>query len=266
MSSRRALAAEPLRSPPYLTFRRLLVPYDGSPPAKAALDVAIAFARYGSEIYVVNVVNETAVIVQSSAAGVFIDSTPALDALDAHVRSLLHTAHEHARRTSVDIVTDIVYGSPVNAINETVQACQCDLIVMGTHARAEIPTFFLGSTTDGVLRSAEVPVLTVRDGFASEAFAFSRVLFAIDASEAAAAARKIAERLALERHAQIIAYTAPPDVNAGSAIVRAAGTSNADLIVMGTHGRKALARLFLGSVAEHVVRNSGVPVLVVRGH
>ncbi|MDQ7820337.1 MAG: universal stress protein [Armatimonadota bacterium] len=38
----------------------------------------------------------------------------------------------------------------------------------------------------------------------------------------------------------------------------------ADLIVVGTHGRTGLAHVFFGSVAEHVVRHSPVPVLTVR--
>jgi nucleotide-binding universal stress UspA family protein len=38
-----------------------------------------------------------------------------------------------------------------------------------------------------------------------------------------------------------------------------------NLIVMGTHGRRRLSRLLLGSVAEKVVRTSRVPVLTVRG-
>ncbi|GGH17269.1 universal stress protein [Mucilaginibacter phyllosphaerae] len=38
---------------------------------------------------------------------------------------------------------------------------------------------------------------------------------------------------------------------------------NADLIVLGTHSRSGLDRLLMGSVAESVVRNSQVPVLVV---
>ena len=37
-----------------------------------------------------------------------------------------------------------------------------------------------------------------------------------------------------------------------------------DAIVIGTHGRGGLSRLLLGSVAEHVVRHAGVPVVVVR--
>lgn len=38
----------------------------------------------------------------------------------------------------------------------------------------------------------------------------------------------------------------------------------ADLVVMGTHGRRGLSHLLLGSVAEHVLRESPTPVLLVR--
>jgi nucleotide-binding universal stress UspA family protein len=48
------------------------------------------------------------------------------------------------------------------------------------------------------------------------------------------------------------------------AIVRTAGELGCDLIVMGTHGRRGLARLLLGSVAEKVLRAAPCPVLLVR--
>jgi len=47
-------------------------------------------------------------------------------------------------------------------------------------------------------------------------------------------------------------------------IVRLAVESKADVIVMGTHGRTGLARLFAGSVAEAVLRSASCPVLAVR--
>ena len=40
---------------------------------------------------------------------------------------------------------------------------------------------------------------------------------------------------------------------------------NANLIVIGTHGRRGLARALLGSVAENVIRTSSTPVLVIHG-
>ncbi|HEY8073138.1 MAG TPA: universal stress protein, partial [Labilithrix sp.] len=49
------------------------------------------------------------------------------------------------------------------------------------------------------------------------------------------------------------------------AIVSLAKELNADLVVMGTHGRRGIARALVGSVAESVVRISAVPVLTVRG-
>jgi len=60
------------------------------------------------------------------------------------------------------------------------------------------------------------------------------------------------------------ATTAIGEGDAVDEIVRLAGEHNAGLICIGTHGRKGLSRLFVGSVAEGVLRNASVPVLVVR--
>jgi nucleotide-binding universal stress UspA family protein len=53
---------------------------------------------------------------------------------------------------------------------------------------------------------------------------------------------------------------------AADEIVRRARDWPADLIVMGTHGRRGLKRLVMGSDAELVVRLSAVPVLLIRDH
>lgn len=49
-----------------------------------------------------------------------------------------------------------------------------------------------------------------------------------------------------------------------TAIVEEADNENADLIVIGTHGRTGLTRLLMGSVAEAIVRRAKCPVLVVK--
>jgi nucleotide-binding universal stress UspA family protein len=48
-------------------------------------------------------------------------------------------------------------------------------------------------------------------------------------------------------------------------IVEYADEEDVDLIVMGTHGRRGLDRVLIGSVTERVVRSSPIPVLTVRG-
>jgi nucleotide-binding universal stress UspA family protein len=60
--------------------------------------------------------------------------------------------------------------------------------------------------------------------------------------------------------AQVLIELGPPHVG----ILDAVKQHNADLIVMGTHGRKGVARFFLGSTAERVLRDRTCPVLVLR--
>jgi nucleotide-binding universal stress UspA family protein len=48
------------------------------------------------------------------------------------------------------------------------------------------------------------------------------------------------------------------------AIVAEAIASGADLIAIGTHGRRGVQRMLLGSVAESVARHATVPVLLIR--
>ena len=50
-----------------------------------------------------------------------------------------------------------------------------------------------------------------------------------------------------------------------SVILQAAKELGADLIVMGTHGRRGVTRALLGSIAEAIVRTAPCPVLTVRG-
>ena len=54
------------------------------------------------------------------------------------------------------------------------------------------------------------------------------------------------------------------DGGAAPALIATAEKEEADLIVLGSHGRRGIRRLFIGSVAESVVQSAPVPVLVVR--
>jgi len=76
--------------------------------------------------------------------------------------------------------------------------------------------------------------------------------------------REQLEKLAQERIPATVRYEML--VTSGDPAERVLETArglDADLIVMGTHGRKGLGHLVLGSVAERVVRESPIPVLTV---
>jgi len=56
-----------------------------------------------------------------------------------------------------------------------------------------------------------------------------------------------------------------PGGRLGEVVAEAASDWEADLVVVGTHGRRGVGRVLLGSGAEQVIRMSPVPVLSVRG-
>jgi nucleotide-binding universal stress UspA family protein len=60
-----------------------------------------------------------------------------------------------------------------------------------------------------------------------------------------------------------IVDVAPVGEDISERIRTSANEFNADLLVLGTHGRRGFKRLFLGSVAERVVRSASLPVLLV---
>lgn len=74
-----------------------------------------------------------------------------------------------------------------------------------------------------------------------------------------AAAQKVAKSVGPQVETVHLANTHPAE-----AIIREANSRNCDLIVVGSHGRRGVGRLLLGSKTWEVVAQSQVPVLVVR--
>lgn len=94
----------------------------------------------------------------------------------------------------------------------------------------------------------------------------------LSAQELYAALRKRGEKLLAQRAALCRARGVKADTGLyvalaarpGKLVLAEARKWRADLIVMGTHGRRGLRRLALGSEAEDVARSAPVPVLLVR--
>ncbi|WP_175773163.1 universal stress protein [Paraburkholderia phenazinium] len=80
--------------------------------------------------------------------------------------------------------------------------------------------------------------------------------------------RLLADALARMKHENVagaprIVDVEPVGEDISERIRTSANEFNADLLVLGTHGRRGFKRLFLGSVAERVVRSASLPVLLV---
>jgi nucleotide-binding universal stress UspA family protein len=87
----------------------------------------------------------------------------------------------------------------------------------------------------------------------------------IEAAQKQAQDSMLADAEALARRHSLVPAGVQRAVGlAAGEIVRVAGELGVDQIVMGTHGRGAMGRLFLGSVSQQVVQQAQVPVLLVK--
>lgn len=118
----------------------------------------------------------------------------------------------------------------------------------------------------GAAFSAEVILLHVIDLSIAALAGFPSTLAAVPA------AGELLDRIRLESEEEMQRLTARLPGARGllregmprPTILEVAREVGADLIVMGTHGRTGLTHVVFGSVAEHIVRHSRIPVLTVR--
>ena len=104
------------------------------------------------------------------------------------------------------------------------------------------------------------PIMPTADGYISP-----QVYAQMEAASRRYAQKQVRALIARARRAGVRARGILLEGAPAERIVRAARGQRADMIVMGTHGRTGIARFVLGSVANRVVSQAGIPVLTVRG-
>jgi len=93
----------------------------------------------------------------------------------------------------------------------------------------------------------------------------SSIIEELDKAKAESAKGVLEEATRLASAAGIdLAVQHVPDLPAAEGIIRSAKTAGADLIVMGSHGRRGLGRLLLGSQAAEVLAHADIPVLIIK--
>jgi nucleotide-binding universal stress UspA family protein len=100
---------------------------------------------------------------------------------------------------------------------------------------------------------------------AGEGYVSPKMYEDLVASTRAWAEKQLDQRLARAKKSGVRVKGVLAEGSAHEQIVRITKSKRADLVVMGTHGRSGLAKLFLGSVAGRVVAAAPCPVLTVRG-
>jgi nucleotide-binding universal stress UspA family protein len=145
-------------------YGKVLVPTDGSEGMDAVVaNVREIADRFEADVHVLHVVDERLSRLSQEYRDLGTDvGRTATEELGAIGRETVGAVAD--RLDDVPVTEAVVEGVPHEAILEYAERQGIDLIVMGTHGRTGLRRSLLGSVTERVVRSSEVPVLTVRTG------------------------------------------------------------------------------------------------------
>ena len=285
------------------SFAKILVATDAAPSSDAALVQGWVLAeRHQARLEVLTVYNpsaydaELAPLADLSA----IEHTLYHDAVRARLQRQMDRTGVRVPRES----TLIRVGDPAETIVRVACAADAGLIVLGLRSHTVLDRVLGRETALRVVRSSDVPVLTVTNG---QRWLPRSVVAAVDFEESSAEAAQAAidavglgQTVVLAhvvaRHdvpfagpesdeLRIAAIRAsfdellrrlvvPPRVRletvvlrgeAGHELLTLARRERAELIVAGSHGRSAVGRLVMGSVATHLLRQAQCSVFVLQG-
>ena len=143
-----------------LRFHTIVVPYDFSEPARAALDVARSLAKQAGPAHLV--------LVHAYFVPIELE-TLAQRAHEPILEVVSARASEDLEKILIELQNDGIsaeffahHRSPERLVVEVASDRGADLIVMGTHGRTGLAHVLLGSVAERVLRTAPCPVLTLR--------------------------------------------------------------------------------------------------------
>ncbi|WP_421765153.1 universal stress protein [Ekhidna sp.] len=277
-------------------MKKIVVPVDFSEQASYALDFAIELNdKVKGEIIMVHVVdipvghlNFTGEVnssgMESFYTGEFIKAT--------------HNKLEEWSKRVIDknqkVSVHMKYGNAFTNISKIIAEESATWIIMGSKGASGLREVFIGSNAERMIRHAECPVFIIKGE--THLKDIKSMAFASDLSEEqdliAYHAKDIQELLGLNMHVvkvktpynwleevqvkkmlehfaernHLIDFTTSTIeadfVDTGA--VKFAEDVNAGLIVMGTHGKKGIAHIIGGSIAEDVVNESKIPILIFK--
>jgi nucleotide-binding universal stress UspA family protein len=139
-------------------YRSILVATDGSPCSEVAGEHAVDLAgQYDATLHVLSVVEVDVSFSETITQQM-------LEDLEKRGRKAVDAIADRARDRGVaDVDASVVRGTPHKTILDYAHEHDVDLVVVGTHGRRGLNRLLLGSVAERVLRTADLPVLVVRE-------------------------------------------------------------------------------------------------------
>lgn len=274
-------------------MKKILVPTDFSDHAEYALKVAAQIARKNNgEIFLFHMLELPS---QESDAINEGSDIPEIMFFMQKARERFADLVASPYLEGIKITEAIQFEKAFDGIINNSKKHEIDLIVMGSHGASGFHEMFIGSNTEKVVRTSDVPVLVIKKEQAE--FNPEKFVFASDFSDeikkpfakvvefansfntqlhlvyintpnnfkSTHAAEKIIHDFA-SQFTLVNGHTSHVynDVNIEKGVLHFANSVNADLIGMCTHGRQGLAHFFNGSVSEDLVNHAVRPVVTFR--
>ena len=273
-------------------------PGEDEPQLAAALALA---ERAGAELHLVHAFEVSPEALETYARAGYREVEPIrlyCDGLQARLEGAVRRVSQRGH-----VTCHAVHGPPARALSRVAEVVGADVIAVGDAHPSALASALLGTTAGRLFRAARTPVLVMRgparpprrvlaavDLSEPSARALELGVAAVGTltEDGAPEVRALfaagteldpffprdegrAARMGLDLLREFVAGRSlpagvEPRVRVGEAaheIVDEAAEWEADLVVLGTHGRGGVRRMLLGSVAEAVVRSAPCPVLVV---
>ena len=143
-------------------YQHILIPVDGSPTSDRALQEAIAFARQqNAQMQLLHVIEEIHFVDIESSIN-YAELQESMKNSGAKILAQAQTAVQQAGMTAETKLLEAGGERVASVIVAAAKRWPADLIVIGTHGRSGFSRLLFGSIAEGVVRTAQVPVLLIR--------------------------------------------------------------------------------------------------------
>lgn len=275
-------------------MKKILVPTDFSDQAENALKVAAQLAKkFNAEIYLLHLIELPADMVNPVGETRSNDLPEALFFMKM-AKKKFDTLLSRPYLKGLQVQDTVEINKAFEGIMEASKKLGCDFIVMGSHGATGFKEMFIGSNTEKVVRTSEIPVLVVKNELAD--FQIQNFVFATNLETTGKKTLKkvisLAESFGARLHLVYIntaneflttddcdkklmkfmegstfdnyEFHVFNDDSVEQGILNFTKKLNADVMGIATHGRKGLSHFFNGSISEDLVNHANSPVITFK--
>lgn len=271
-------------------MKRILVPCDFSDPAVQAFKFAVDIAKESrGEVILLNVV-ELPVMHESVLMPTLSFEEAFIKDMKAHAEKNFAKMKDKWAKEGPKVTSFVEFGGATPTIRDYVKDNKIDLLVMGTHGASGLKEFFVGSNTEKIVRTSEVPVIAIKGqvkmssiknivfpntfGMDQEELTlrvkalqnfFKATLHVLYVNTPSSFRRDIEvkkEMKAFAKRFMLKDYTLTifNDYSEEEGLRNFVTDTKADMVAMATHGRRGINHLMSGSIAEDVVNHLTCPI------